>query len=87
MLQGLKADESNENVEKPMNICPHDFKLDEEIGLICKLCGVVSTEVKDISPDFVSPSCVDFPLSIVTLCLGKTTDLSPVSPLFVGLSL
>ncbi|KAK4786110.1 hypothetical protein SAY86_002799 [Trapa natans] len=51
--EGPKTDAINENCEKPMNICPHDFKLDEEIGIICKLCGIVSTEVKDIAPNFI----------------------------------
>lgn len=67
MLQGPRADAANENAEKPMNICPHDFKLDEEIGIFCKLCGVVSTEVKDIAPDFVSPSYADPPVLVATL--------------------
>ncbi|OWM87388.1 SNF2 domain-containing protein CLASSY 2-like [Punica granatum] len=51
--EGPRADTSNEYMEKAMNVCPHDFKLDEEIGIYCKLCGAVSIEVKDISPDFI----------------------------------
>lgn len=42
---------SNEFMAK--NVCSHDFKLDEEIGIICTLCGVVCTEIKDVSPPFV----------------------------------
>ena len=34
--------------------CRHEFKLNEEIGILCQLCGYVSTEIKDVSPTFVS---------------------------------
>ncbi|XP_057483318.1 SNF2 domain-containing protein CLASSY 1-like [Actinidia eriantha] len=33
--------------------CRHEFKLNEEIGILCQLCGYVSTEIKDVSPTFL----------------------------------
>ncbi|XAR65978.1 Thymine dioxygenase [Bertholletia excelsa] len=33
--------------------CKHEYKLNEEIGIICQLCGYVSTEIKDVSPTFL----------------------------------
>lgn len=35
-------------------VCRHDYRLNEEIGIICRLCGFVSTEIKDVPPPFVS---------------------------------
>lgn len=35
-------------------VCLHDYRLNEEIGIICRLCGFVSTEIKDVPPPFVS---------------------------------
>lgn len=37
-----------------MEVCRHDFRLNEEIGLLCRFCGVVGTEIRDIVPEFVS---------------------------------
>lgn len=34
--------------------CQHNYKLDEEIGIVCLLCGFVSTEIKDVSPPFMN---------------------------------
>lgn len=37
-------------------VCQHDYRLNEEIGIICRLCGFVCTEIKDVSlPFFASP--------------------------------
>ncbi|CAA0834435.1 SNF2 domain-containing protein CLASSY 1 [Striga hermonthica] len=36
--------------------CEHDFRLDEEIGTICCLCGFVQTDIKDIFPPFATTS-------------------------------
>lgn len=36
------------------NNCEHDYQLDEEVGMVCRLCGSVETEIKDILPPFVS---------------------------------
>ncbi|GMH30547.1 hypothetical protein Nepgr_032390 [Nepenthes gracilis] len=33
--------------------CQHEFKLDEEVGLLCPLCGYVLTEIRDVSPPFL----------------------------------
>ncbi|XP_057509989.1 SNF2 domain-containing protein CLASSY 1-like [Actinidia eriantha] len=33
-------------------VCQHEYKLNEEIGIICQLCGIVKTEIKDVSPTF-----------------------------------
>lgn len=35
-------------------VCRHDYWLDEEIGIFCRICGFVSTEIKDVTPPFVS---------------------------------
>uniref|UniRef100_A0ACD5WNP5 Uncharacterized protein n=1 Tax=Avena sativa TaxID=4498 RepID=A0ACD5WNP5_AVESA len=48
--------------------CHHDCILDEQIGLICRLCNVVCTEAKDIFPKMVNgnyynkerPGCSNF---------------------------
>lgn len=34
--------------------CKHDFMLNEEIGLTCRLCNHVSIEIKYVSQPFVS---------------------------------
>lgn len=36
------------------NLCQHDYRLNEQIGIVCRLCGFVSTEIKDVSPQLVS---------------------------------
>jgi DNA repair and recombination RAD54-like protein len=45
------------NEVKPENMgnrCEHDTRLDDEIGVYCRWCGVVFTEIKYISPLVVS---------------------------------
>lgn len=42
------------STEKGGKGCHHDYRLNEEIGIICRLCGFVSTEIKDVSPPFLS---------------------------------
>ncbi|XP_055832895.1 SNF2 domain-containing protein CLASSY 1-like [Solanum dulcamara] len=37
-------------------VCRHDYRLNEEIGIICRLCGFVSTEIKDVPPPFMPSS-------------------------------
>lgn len=44
----------NQAFEKAKNGCEHDYMLDEEIGLCCRLCGHVGTEIKHVSAPFVS---------------------------------
>ncbi|CAK9160622.1 unnamed protein product [Ilex paraguariensis] len=34
-------------------VCRHEYKLNEEIGVLCKFCGFVSTEIKDVQPSFL----------------------------------
>ncbi|XP_047316175.1 SNF2 domain-containing protein CLASSY 1-like [Impatiens glandulifera] len=34
-------------------ICKHEFILNEEVGILCKLCGFVSTEIRHVSPTFL----------------------------------
>ncbi|KAK9167271.1 hypothetical protein Scep_002462 [Stephania cephalantha] len=33
--------------------CEHEFKLNEEIGLVCQLCGIVGSEIRHILPYFL----------------------------------
>lgn len=40
--------------------CKHDFKLDEQIGIICQLCNYVHTKIRDVMPEFVSIYCRKF---------------------------
>ncbi|EEF41502.1 ATP-dependent helicase, putative [Ricinus communis] len=44
---------TTETMQKSNENCQHEFKLDEEIGILCHLCGFVSTEVKFVSAPFV----------------------------------
>lgn len=46
--------DAHDSVEDGEEKCQHDFKLDEEIGLTCRLCHVVCTERKYVSQSFVS---------------------------------
>ncbi|KAH7841429.1 hypothetical protein Vadar_029788 [Vaccinium darrowii] len=34
------------------HVCRHEYKLNEEIGIVCQFCGFVNTEIKDVSPTF-----------------------------------
>ncbi|KAL3717952.1 hypothetical protein ACJRO7_003136 [Eucalyptus globulus] len=51
--EGSKAELCNEYVERTINRCHHENILDEEIGILCKLCGTVISEIRDISPAFL----------------------------------
>ncbi|WJX95661.1 hypothetical protein P8452_76950 [Trifolium repens] len=44
---------SNNNMEDPFSHCNHDTRLDEEIGVYCRLCGLVVTEIRYISEPLV----------------------------------
>ena len=35
--------------------CQHEYIVNEEVGILCSICGVVFTEIRDVSPPFVSP--------------------------------
>ncbi|KAL8218051.1 hypothetical protein R6Q57_021424 [Mikania cordata] len=46
-----------DELAKPTNHerkCLHDYRLNEQFGIICRLCGHVRSEIKDVSPSFVS---------------------------------
>lgn len=53
-FQGLSNGTSLEPEQKASKWCRHEFKLNEEIGMLCHICGFVSTEIKDVSAPFVS---------------------------------
>ncbi|ESQ55697.1 hypothetical protein EUTSA_v10024231mg [Eutrema salsugineum] len=42
----------NEAFQKATGDCKHDFELNEEIGMCCRLCGHVGTEIKHFSAPF-----------------------------------
>lgn len=44
-----EVQKSSKNVEKT---CQHDYRLNEQIGTVCRLCGFVDTEIKDVLPPF-----------------------------------
>uniref|UniRef100_A0A7N0UEX2 Uncharacterized protein n=1 Tax=Kalanchoe fedtschenkoi TaxID=63787 RepID=A0A7N0UEX2_KALFE len=48
---GDPTKQSNETSKH--NNCEHQFKLDEEIGLLCRLCGYIVKEIRDITPPFM----------------------------------
>ncbi|KAG9142153.1 hypothetical protein Leryth_007601 [Lithospermum erythrorhizon] len=39
--------------EKGGKYCHHDYRLNEEVGVVCNLCGFVSIEIKNVSPSFL----------------------------------
>ncbi|CAN8268397.1 unnamed protein product [Cochlearia groenlandica] len=42
----------NEAFQKKTVSCEHDYELNEEIGMLCRLCGHVGTEIRDYSAPF-----------------------------------
>lgn len=44
---------SAESLQKSSGNCRHDFRLDEEVGVLCRICGFVSTEIKHVSAPFL----------------------------------
>ncbi|XVF24188.1 hypothetical protein REPUB_Repub13aG0106000 [Reevesia pubescens] len=44
---------SAESLRKSSGNCQHEFKLDEEVGVLCRICGFVSTEIKHVSAPFM----------------------------------
>ncbi|XP_019098277.1 PREDICTED: SNF2 domain-containing protein CLASSY 1-like isoform X2 [Camelina sativa] len=42
----------NEAFHKALGDCEHDYELNEEIGMCCRLCGHVGTEMKHVSAPF-----------------------------------
>ncbi|KAK9742299.1 hypothetical protein RND81_03G162500 [Saponaria officinalis] len=57
-------DEENSKAEEcdPMKFfkgdpsCKHVYIIDDEIGVLCRLCGYVITEIRDVSPEFMRPT-------------------------------
>ncbi|KAI3731171.1 hypothetical protein L1987_62355 [Smallanthus sonchifolius] len=47
---------ANDELAKPTSHerkCLHDYRLNEQFGIICRLCGHVRSEIKDVSPSFL----------------------------------
>lgn len=44
----------NEAFHKATGDCEHDYELNEEIGMCCRLCSHVGSEIKHVSAPFVS---------------------------------
>ncbi|KAJ4881088.1 SNF2 domain-containing protein CLASSY 1 [Raphanus sativus] len=42
----------NEAFQKATSGCEHDYELNEEIGMCCRLCGHVGSEIRDVSAPF-----------------------------------
>uniref|UniRef100_A0A6N2MNU0 Helicase C-terminal domain-containing protein n=1 Tax=Salix viminalis TaxID=40686 RepID=A0A6N2MNU0_SALVM len=59
--------EDNETTQNSDENCQHEFKLDEEIGILCQICGFVKTEIKYVSAPFSSRWVVQWqvPTSVV----------------------
>ena len=53
-FQGSEARVSTGFTKSSSEICQHEYKLDEEIGILCRRCGYVSTEIRDVAAPFVS---------------------------------
>ncbi|XP_010535836.1 PREDICTED: SNF2 domain-containing protein CLASSY 2-like isoform X2 [Tarenaya hassleriana] len=52
ILDDNEARVDNEAIQKSNGGCEHDYRLDEEIGLLCRLCGHIKTEIKHVSAPF-----------------------------------
>lgn len=50
----LRSEIETKSPTRDTTVCQHEFKLNEEIGILCQLCGYVSTEIKDVSPNFLN---------------------------------
>jgi len=50
----MRTNEARENEENPALQCKHDTIFDEQIGIYCRWCGWIHTEIKYITPQFVS---------------------------------
>ncbi|KAJ6691367.1 SNF2 DOMAIN-CONTAINING PROTEIN CLASSY 2 [Salix koriyanagi] len=49
-FQALVSTQTTQNSDEN---CQHEFKLDEEIGILCQICGFVKTEIKYVSAPFM----------------------------------
>ncbi|KAI4306501.1 hypothetical protein L6164_029773 [Bauhinia variegata] len=45
-----------EAAKEPSKLCRHDYRVDDEIGIHCRICGFVSTEIKYILPPLMQYS-------------------------------
>ncbi|KAG5002198.1 hypothetical protein JHK82_023328 [Glycine max] len=50
---GIQVDEARAKEENPALQCKHDTIFNEEIGVYCRWCGWIATEIKYIMPPFV----------------------------------
>ncbi|XP_058741322.1 SNF2 domain-containing protein CLASSY 4-like [Vicia villosa] len=54
MIGNLGTNEATQKkIGSPFSECEHDIYLDEEIGVYCRRCGWVVTDIKDVSPQVV----------------------------------
>ncbi|KAH0860345.1 LOW QUALITY PROTEIN: hypothetical protein HID58_088606 [Brassica napus] len=53
----------NEAFEKAKSGCEHEYMLDEEIGMCCRLCGHVGSEIKHVSAPFIEEDDIKTKLS------------------------
>ncbi|XP_012086690.1 SNF2 domain-containing protein CLASSY 1 [Jatropha curcas] len=53
LLEENEVRVSNETMQNSTENCRHAFKMDEEIGILCCICGFVSTEVKYVTAPFM----------------------------------
>ncbi|KAK3229720.1 hypothetical protein Dsin_001601 [Dipteronia sinensis] len=51
--EGPNTCEFPESMETPTEGCQHEFVTDEEIGIICRLCNFVTTEIRYVTAPFV----------------------------------
>ncbi|KAJ6293671.1 hypothetical protein OIU76_021852 [Salix suchowensis] len=53
ILEDNEALVSTQTTQNSDGNCQHEFKLDEEIGILCQICGFVKTEIKYVSAPFM----------------------------------
>ncbi|GKG39721.1 hypothetical protein Tco_0463866, partial [Tanacetum coccineum] len=51
LMEESEADVSKSNSHEQK--CKHDYRLNEQLWIICKLCGHVRSKIKDVSPSFL----------------------------------
>ncbi|KAK7373483.1 hypothetical protein VNO80_06893 [Phaseolus coccineus] len=52
-VNNIGTNEARENEESPASKCKHDTIFNEQIGIYCRWCGWIETEIKYITPPFV----------------------------------
>lgn len=46
---------TNSSMKDPEQLqCHHDYMLKEDLGVICRLCNFICTEIRYVTPPFVS---------------------------------